>query len=128
MTKTERTDGRMELLAAEGCFLRRKGSSEDCRDNRRLTVPADRVDEWEEVSADSLPAYTEAEYEERVTELVRRRYSVSAELAVQRQRDTKPEEFADYNGYAEECKQRAREELSTASLERQDEEKTDFKL
>ena len=118
----------MELLAAQGCFLRRKGSTEDCRDNRRLTVPADRVDEWEAVAVGSLPAYTEAEYGERVTELIRERYSVSAELAVLRQRDSKPEEFAEYNGYAEQCKRRAREELSTASLERQDEEKTDFKL
>lgn len=113
MTKTERTDGRVELLAAEGCFLRRKGSTEDCRDNRRLTVPADRVDEWEEVAIGSLPAYTEAQYEERVTELIRERYSVSAELAVLRQRDTKPEEFAAYDAYAEECKARAREELAS---------------
>lgn len=114
MTKTERTDGRVELLAAEGCFLRRKGSSEACRDNRRLTVPADRVNEWEEMSADSLPAYSEAQYEERVTELIRERYSVSAELAVLRQRDSKPGEFADYNTFAEECKARAREELAEA--------------
>lgn len=117
MTKTERTDGRVELLAAEGCFLRRKGSTEDCRDNRRLTVPADRVAEWEEVSADSLPAYTEQQYEERVTELIRKRYSVSAELAVLRQRDSKPGEFADYNAFAEQCKARAREELTDVGPE-----------
>lgn len=116
MTQTERTDGRVELLAAEGCFLRRKGSTEDCRDNRRLTIPADKADEWEEVGADSLPAYTEQQYEERVTELIRERYSVSAELAVLRQRDTKPEEFADYNAFAEQCKARAREELSCVPL------------
>jgi hypothetical protein len=117
MTKTERNDGRVELLAAEGCFLRRKGSSEDCRDNRRLTVPADRVAEWEEVAIGSLPAYTEAEYEERVTELIRERYSVSAELAVLRQRDSKPEEFAEYDAYAEECKARARMELTDVGPE-----------
>lgn len=112
MTQTERTDGRVELLAGDGCFLRRKGSTEDCRDNRRLTVAAGRVGEWEEVSADSLPAYTEAEYGERVTALIRERYSASAELAVLRQRDTKPQEFADYNAFAEQCKARAREELA----------------
>jgi len=117
MTRTERTEGRVELLAAEGCFLRRKGSTDNSRDNRRLTIPADKADEWEEVPVDTLPAYTEAQYEQRVTELIRERYSVSAELAVLRQRDTKPDEFAAYNAYAEECKARAREELSTSTDE-----------
>lgn len=116
MTQTEKTNGRVELLAAQGCFLRRKGSTDNCRENVRLTVPAERVPEWEEVSVDTLPAYSEAQYEERVTALIRERYSVSAELAVLRQRDTKPDEFAVYDAYAEECKRRARTELSMITL------------
>jgi hypothetical protein len=43
-------------------------------------------------------------YEERVEILIRQRYSISAEFAILRQRDTKPEEFAEYNAYAEQCK------------------------
>ena len=53
----------------------------------------------------------ESDYITYVDELIRRRYSVSAELAILRQRDTKPEEFAEYDAYAEECKKRAKEEL-----------------
>jgi hypothetical protein len=50
-------------------------------------------------------------YEERVVELIRLRYSIDAELAIQRQRDSKPEEFAEYNAYCEECKIQAKEEV-----------------
>ena len=50
-------------------------------------------------------------YEERVEMLIRQKYSVSAELAILRQRDTKPAEFAEYNAYAEQCKAKAKEML-----------------
>ena len=50
-------------------------------------------------------------YEERVVELIRLRYDVNAELAILRQRDSKPEEFAEYNTYCEECKLQAKEEV-----------------
>lgn len=60
--------------------------------------------------------YTEAEiaenakakYELTVERYIRERYSLNAELAILRQRDTKPEEFAEYNAYAEDCKARAK--------------------
>ena len=51
------------------------------------------------------------DYDSCVEKLIREKYSVSAELAILRQRDTKPEEFAEYNAYAEECKAKARTEL-----------------
>lgn len=43
-------------------------------------------------------------YEERVEQLIRERYSLGAELAIQRQRETKVEEFNEYYAYCEECK------------------------
>jgi hypothetical protein len=46
----------------------------------------------------------ETSYGERVNALIRRRYTVSDELAILRQRDEKPEEFAEYFAYCEECK------------------------
>lgn len=49
-------------------------------------------------------------YEERVVQLIRERYDLDSELALLRQRDTKPEEFAEYNDYCEECKRIAKEE------------------
>lgn len=52
-----------------------------------------------------MQAYEQSlSYEEKVEMLIRQRYSISAEFAILRQRDTKPEEFAEYNAYAEECK------------------------
>lgn len=50
-------------------------------------------------------------YEERVVQLIRERYDLDAELALLRQRDGKPEEFAEYNVYCEECKRKAKEEV-----------------
>lgn len=39
-----------------------------------------------------------------VNALIRRQYSLSEELAVLRQRDSKADEFAEYNTFAEKCK------------------------
>ena len=50
-------------------------------------------------------------YDEMVVSLIRERYSLDEELAIQRQRDTKPEEFKEYFDFCEECKQRAKEEM-----------------
>lgn len=43
-------------------------------------------------------------YEEEVNNLIRVKYSLSQELSILRQRDTKPEEYAAYNAYCEMCK------------------------
>lgn len=47
-------------------------------------------------------------YEETVVQLIREKYSMDDELAILRQRDSKPEEFEEYNAYCEECKKRAK--------------------
>lgn len=49
-------------------------------------------------------------YEERVVEKIRERYTVDDELALLRQRDVKPDEFAEYNAYCEACKAEAKAE------------------
>ena len=46
-----------------------------------------------------------------VEKYIREKYTLSAELSILRQRDTKPKEFDEYNAYAEECKERAKTEL-----------------
>ena len=48
------------------------------------------------------------DYGETVNGLIRRKYTLSEELAILRQRDTKAEEFEAYNAYAESCKEKAR--------------------
>jgi hypothetical protein len=43
-------------------------------------------------------------YEGTIIKKIREKYSLNQELAILRQRDTKPEEFAIYNDYVEQCK------------------------
>ena len=43
-------------------------------------------------------------YRERVVSRIREKYSIDDELAILRQRDTKPEEFAEYNTFVEQIK------------------------
>ena len=43
-------------------------------------------------------------YEQRVVDRIREVYSIDDELAILRQRDTKPEEFAVYNSFVEKIK------------------------
>ena len=59
------------------------------------------------MSADDIQALKSREIEK----LIRLRYSMSDELAILRQRDEKPEEFASYHAYAEECKKIVKESL-----------------
>ncbi len=51
-------------------------------------------------------------YEELVISLIRQKYTINQELAILRQRDTKPDEFEEYNTYCEECKAKAKEETA----------------
>ena len=49
-------------------------------------------------------------FEKSRVEKIRARYTVDDELALLRQRDVKPDEFAEYNAYCEACKAEARAE------------------
>ena len=48
-------------------------------------------------------------YSEKVVSLIREKYSLDEELAIQRQRDSKPQEFQEYFNYCEECKAKCKE-------------------
>ena len=58
--------------------------------------------------ADELDIEGAPTYEKVVEALIADRYSLAQEVAIQRQKDSKPEEFAAYNEYAEECKKLAK--------------------
>lgn len=64
-----------------------------------------------EVSDEDKPKYVPYTYSELVEKKIRLRYTVSDELAILRQRDTKPSEFSEYNEFCEQCKFQARKEL-----------------
>lgn len=48
------------------------------------------------------------EYENKIVALIRKKYNVNQELALLRQRYAKPEEFAEYNEYVEQCKKQVK--------------------
>lgn len=50
-------------------------------------------------------------YAQKVNRLIRERYSDADEFAILRQANEKPEEWAEYNAFCEECKKKAKEEM-----------------
>lgn len=63
-------------------------------------------------SAELAEIKTTIDYPQLVEDKIRTKYSLSAELAILRQRDTKPEEYAEYNAFCELCKVEAKTELN----------------
>lgn len=49
--------------------------------------------------------WTNISYDEAVNAKIRERYSASQEFAILRQKDEKPQEYAEYYAYCEECKE-----------------------
>lgn len=78
--------------------------------NKQIINPTEEQifsDGWQEYIPAPVEPYVPT-YEERVEQLIRERYSLNQELAIQRQRDTKVDEFNEYFAYCEECKQKAK--------------------
>lgn len=57
------------------------------------------------------PVGSQKSLDRLITQKIRARYDLDQELAIQRQRDTKPQEFAEYFAYVESCKAEAKAEL-----------------
>ncbi len=79
-------------------------------DNRWISNPrAEQIAQagWVEYVPPTIEPYVPT-YEEKVVNAIRERYTIDDELAILRQRDSKPNEFAEYNEYCEECKRNAR--------------------
>lgn len=51
-------------------------------------------------------------YKEYVNVLIRQKYSLAEELAIQRQRDEKPDEFKIFYAYCEQCKEIAKKKYN----------------
>ena len=88
-----------------------------CRNGVQVINPSEEMilsDGWQEYVVPKAEPYVPS-YEERVEQLIREKYSINQELAILRQRETKPEEFEEYFAYCEECKQRAKEEQNSES-------------
>ena len=69
------------------------------------------VEQCEEV--ETIPNIIDGtEYGNQVNELIRAKYSLSEELSLLRQRDSKQEEYQKYNAYCEECKKIIKDKMN----------------
>lgn len=50
------------------------------------------------------------DYENKVVIEIRKKYNINQELAILRQRDSKPQEFAEYSAYVEQCKAKIKQQ------------------
>ena len=67
--------------------------------------------EYDKATKISEPVYNPT-YSEIVVQKIRSKYSIDDELAIQRQKDIKPDEFNEYNDFCEQCKVDAKVELN----------------
>lgn len=128
MIQTKNIGSLTQLTASEG-VLHKIGTDTYC--TSAVMLPGETVDMYEEVAEE--PPYTKEQYDAKVAELVRERYSASEEFAIQRKRinamlapmplsgdvdGPSPAivEYDQYNAYVEECKARAKEQLSISNL------------
>ena len=72
-------------------------------------VNGEKIEMTEEEIAEMKNELLNIPYEQRVVDRIRQVYSVDDELAILRQRDTKPDEFIAYNDFVEEIKAQERE-------------------
>lgn len=96
-----------EIFSTEGKFVHIKNT--DVYFKRAVAVSLS-VEQCEEV--DEIPNIrNEEDYGNQVNDLIRRRYSLSEELAILRQKDEKPDEYRTYFAFCEECKANAKLEM-----------------
>lgn len=96
-----------EIFSTEGKYVHIKGT--DNYFKRGIAVHLS-VEQCEEV--DEIPNIrNEEDYGNQVNDLIRRRYSLSEELAILRQKDEKPDEYRVYFAFCEECKANAKLEM-----------------
>ncbi len=70
------------------------------------------VEDYEELSEEDIKKEKTLLYSSLVEQYIREMYSVSDELAIQRQKDEKQLEFKEYFKYCESCKKRAKKYLN----------------
>lgn len=117
----EKQIGKLTQLTSTNGFIHKIGT--EIYAKALVMLPNETTEMYEEV--DKMPPYTKTEYDTKVAELVRERYSESEEFAIQRkainaafspstmsiENSNALEEYAEYNAFVEECKAKAPQEL-----------------
>lgn len=130
MNTKQKFNNLVEISTDSEHILHRIGA-EDYTEIRKIMTA--NPSEWEEVAVTDIPPYTKSEYDAKVAELVREKYTADEEFALHRKMisavmspDTISaddsankalEEYQAYNVYVQECKARAKD----ASLYTKDE-------
>ena len=71
---------------------------------RLKNLPQEELVLTEEQIQAELELVKQNQYENLIVSKIRKKYNINQELAILRQRDTKPEEYQEYFDYVEECK------------------------
>lgn len=71
----------------------------------------DQIQVYIPFTAEEQVQYNQQRYENLVESKIRARYTLSQELAILRQRDTKQDEYQEYFNYCEACKAEAKAEI-----------------
>lgn len=122
MKKRVFENGSVELTAGENRLIRPVGSAEPGEYVRVITVPdEEHAALYEECDITDKPLYSKDDYDAEVERLIALRYSHGKEVEINRERDEKPERFAEYLDYIGQCKQRARRELEAKNDEETEE-------
>lgn len=97
-----------EIYSTEGKYVHIKGTESYGKRILAIGISAEQCEEVDVIP--SAPTNSKA-YEDKVNELIRSRYSLSEELGILRQRDSKADEYKAYYDYCEQCKAEAKEWL-----------------
>lgn len=107
--------GKLTEISVESGYIHKIGTEPYFK--RGIMLASDSIEMFEVV--DKIPAYTKDQYDKKVAELVREKYSTDEEFAIQRKMinsinenvDEKAvEEYNAYNAFVEECKETAKNE------------------
>lgn len=77
-----------------------------------IDVTAEEIAMMQEEAKKHQSEIPQPSYDELVDAEIRKRYTVSQEFAILRQKDEKPDEYAEYYTYCEQCKATVKELIS----------------
>lgn len=106
-----------QAFSDNGKYIHVKGTETYFK--KAFILPSQTIEDFEEV--DEIPPYTKSQYDAKVAELVREKYSESEEFAIQRKAINEAfspsaisdnseamTEYREYNEFVEECKKKAK--------------------
>lgn len=106
----------IEIIADSNHIIHRKGQDSYPK-IAKAAIKLDDLENWEEVSIEDVPPYTQVEYKEEIIKLIRERYDQDDEFAILRKIAQSPtnekyiNEYNEYNSFVEDCKTKAKENL-----------------